>query len=97
MIARVVAVAALVVLLAGCGSSGHQSAPPPPKPHPKPKPKPKPPPPTAHKVVDLVVTILDGDRRVRVRDARVSLLGRSGRTNRHGVTTIKAPRGRIEV
>ena len=40
----------------------------------------------------LVVTILDGDRRTRVRGAKVSLWERSGRTDRHGVTTIVAPR-----
>jgi outer membrane protein assembly factor BamB len=45
----------------------------------------------------LVVTILDGDRRVRVRGARVRLWGKSGRTDRHGVTTIVAPRRRLEV
>ena len=45
----------------------------------------------------LVVTILDGDRRTRVRGAKVSLWGRSGRTDRHGETTIVAPRGKHEV
>jgi outer membrane protein assembly factor BamB len=92
MIARVLVVAVLVALLAGCGGSGHQNAQPPPETHPKPKPKP------VHqgnqKLFNLVVTVLDGDRRVRVRDARVTLEGKSGRTNRHGVTTIRAPRQR---
>jgi outer membrane protein assembly factor BamB len=90
MIKRVLVVAALIALLAGCGGSRH--AQPPPETHPKPKPKPVP-----HgnqNVFNLVVTVLDGDRRVRVRDARVSLGGKSGRTDRHGVTTIRAPRQR---
>jgi outer membrane protein assembly factor BamB len=98
VIARVLVVAALVALLAGCGGS-HRQAAPPPKTHTKPKPSPKP----KHsqhvtgKLTKLVVTILDGDRRVRVRGARVRLWRESGRTNRHGVTTIEAPRGRHEV
>ena len=90
MIARYVAVAALVALLAACGSSGHDAAPPPPPQKPKPKPKPR----TSG---PLVVTILDGDRRVRVPRARVSLLGKIGRTDRHGVTTFDAPRRRLAV
>jgi outer membrane protein assembly factor BamB len=85
------------VLLAGCGSSsGQQHAMTPPAEHPKPKPKP------AHRPAaagpaKLVVTILDGDRRVRVGGAHVRLWGKSGRTNRHGVTEIEAPRRRFEV
>jgi outer membrane protein assembly factor BamB len=47
--------------------------------------------------VKLVVTVLDGDRRVRVRDARVKLWGTRGRTNRHGVSVIRAPRRRLAV
>jgi outer membrane protein assembly factor BamB len=92
MIARVLAVAALVVLLAGCGS-GHHAASPPVKPKHKPKraqAKPRLPGP-------LVVTILDGDRRVRVRGARVTLMGRRARTDRHGVTQFSVPRMRLEV
>jgi outer membrane protein assembly factor BamB len=91
----VLAVAALVVLLAGCGGSGQQAQPPTTTTKPKPKPKPKPH--ANHKMTKLVVTILDGDQRTRVRGAKVSLWGRSGRTDRHGVTTIVAPRGRHEV
>jgi len=34
---------------------------------------------------------------VRVRGARVRLLGKSGRTNRHGVTVFNAPRRRLDV
>ena len=92
MIARVLLVAALVALLAGCGSSGHQAAPPPPKPKPKPKPH--------HSNGPhgkLRVTILDGDRRKRVRGARVRLDGKSERTDRHGDTEFKAPRRRFTV
>jgi len=95
MTARVLAVAALAALLAGCGVSGHRDVvtPLPAKPKPKHRPKHRPDAPVAN----LVVTILDGDRRVRVRGARVSLLGESGRTGRHGVTVIRAPRRRLEV
>jgi outer membrane protein assembly factor BamB len=96
VIARILVVAALVALLAGCGGS-KQVAPPTTQPKPKPKPKPKPTHREPHKMTKLVVTILDGDQRVRVRGARVKLWGRSGRTDRHGVTTITAPRGRHEV
>ena len=96
MIARILVVAALVALLAGCGGSKHV-VPPPATTQPKPKPKPKPKPHDPHRMTKLVVTILDGDQRVRVRGARVKLWGRSGRTDRHGVTTITAPRGRHEV
>lgn len=93
MIARVLVVAALVALLAGCGGSGRQALPPTTTTKPKPKPKRH----VSHKMTKLVVTVLDGDRRTRVRGAHVSLWGRSGRTDRHGVTTITAPRGRHEV
>ena len=84
MITRVLVVVALVALLAGCAGS-HQAAPPPVKPKPKPQPRPKPTHGKARHHSHLTVTILDGDRRVRVRGAQVSLLGRSGRTDRHGV------------
>jgi outer membrane protein assembly factor BamB len=93
MIARVLVVAALAALLAGCGSSRHAAPPPPPKP----KPKPKPVPPVSRGLAPLVVTILDGDRRVRVRGAHVTLWKKHGRTNRHGVTTIEGPRKRLVV
>jgi outer membrane protein assembly factor BamB len=95
VIARVLVAAALVALLAGCGGSGQQAQRPTTTTKPKPKPKPKPHP--SHQMTKLVVTILDGDRRMRVPGAKVSLWGRSGRTDRHGVTTIVAPRGRHEV
>lgn len=97
MIARLLVVAALVVLVAGCGGSGQVATTTQPKPHPKPKPKPKPSYPSNHKLTKLVVTILDGDKRVRVRGARVSLWGKTRRTNRHGETTIVAPRGQHQV
>ena len=67
------------------------------KPKPKPKPKPKQKHRDASRPVKLVVTVLDGDRRARVRNARVRLWGKSGRTNRHGVTVIRAPRRRLAV
>ena len=83
MIARVLLLAALAALLAGCGSSQHAVAPT--VAHPKPpKPKPKPTHRAARHHTQLIVTILDGDRRVRVRGARVKLWGRHGRTDRHG-------------
>jgi outer membrane protein assembly factor BamB len=44
-----------------------------------------------------VVTILDGDLRVRVPGAVVRLWGRRGRTDRHGVTRFHAPRRTLEV
>jgi outer membrane protein assembly factor BamB len=96
VIARVLVALALVALLAACGS-GHQQAAPTTTTQPKPKPKPKPPPKKLGKPADLVVTILDGDQRVRVRGARVSLAGKTGRTDRHGQTTIRARRGRLVV
>lgn len=95
MTARFLVVAALVVLLAGCGGS-HAAAPTTTQTAPKPKPKPRPTHPTG-KLTKLVVTILDGDQRVRVHGARVSLHGKTAHTNRHGVTIIKAPRGLIPV
>ncbi len=100
MIARVLVVAALVALLAACGGSKQTSPPPPttqPKPQPKPKPKPKPSYQSNHKLTKLVVTILDGDKRVRVRGARVSLWGKTRQTDRHGTATIVAPRGQHDV
>jgi outer membrane protein assembly factor BamB len=84
--ARALVAAALVALLAACGGS-HQAAPT--TTHTQPKPKP-----FSHKLTKLVVTILDGDKRVRVRGAQVRLGGKSGRTDAQGVTTIVAPRGR---
>jgi outer membrane protein assembly factor BamB len=77
--------AALVALLAGCGGARHVTTTAPPT-----TPKPQPEHTRTGKVRPVRVTILDGDRRVRVREARVSMLGQSGRTNRHGVVTLKA-------
>jgi outer membrane protein assembly factor BamB len=98
VIARVLLLAAAVALLTGCGSSGHRHVSPPPAKHPNQKQqKPK----HRHKgstrPAKLIVTILDGDRNVRVRDAHVRLWGKSKRTNRHGVTKIWAPRRRLAV
>jgi outer membrane protein assembly factor BamB len=89
-----------VVLLAGCGGSSRTSPPPPTTTQAKPaKPTPKP----KHKhhaknqPAKLVVTILDGDRLVRVRGPRVTLWGKTGRTDRHGVAEIWAPRRHLAV
>jgi outer membrane protein assembly factor BamB len=95
--ARVLTLAGLLALLAGCGGSGHR---PPATSAPL-----KPPAPKAkrthrtihHKLRKLVVTVLDGDRRVRVPHARVLVWGHSRRTGPHGVTVIRAPRRRLEV
>jgi outer membrane protein assembly factor BamB len=88
-----------VALLAGCGGGGHrETTTTPPVTHPKP-----PPPPTttthrgAGKSANLVVTILDGDKLARVPGAHVRLAGKNGRTDRHGVTVIVAPRRRFLV
>jgi outer membrane protein assembly factor BamB len=98
MIARVLVVAALAASLAACGGSGHRHAVAPPSTTvKKSKPKPAHHPTTPARIAKLVVTILDGDRRVRVRDARVRLWHKSGRTDRRGVTTLEAPRRRLEV
>ena len=71
MIPRLLVVAALVTLLAGCGGA-HRATPPPATTRAKPKPKPMPKPThRAGKPTNLVITILDGDQRVRVRGARV--------------------------
>jgi outer membrane protein assembly factor BamB len=95
LIRRAVVAVALVALVAGCGGSGQPQVTTPPVTHPKPPPKT-----TQHaagRAAKLVVTILDGDLRDRVPGARVRLAGETGLTNRHGVTVIKAPRGRHEV
>ena len=90
MIVRGFVALAVGILLVGCGS-GHHAASPPASHKPKQmQPKPRLPGP-------LVVTILDGDRRVRVPGARVSLLGKRGRTDRHGVTAFQGPRKRLVV
>jgi outer membrane protein assembly factor BamB len=89
---RLLLVPALVALLAGCAGS-HQAAPPPVKPKPKPKPVHH-----AKGPIGMIkVTVLDGDRRVRVRGARVRLDGRSERTDRHGDTEFTARRRRLAV
>jgi outer membrane protein assembly factor BamB len=95
VIRRLLLLAALLTLAAGCG--GHQHAVTPPVTHPKPKPPPTTIRQSTAKPAKLVVTILDGDLRVRVHGARVRLWGKTGRTDRHGVTVITAPRRRLEV
>jgi outer membrane protein assembly factor BamB len=94
MIARVLILAAVAALLAGCGS-GHRRAMTPPVKHPKHKQKHRHH--NSNRPAKLIVTIVDGDRRVRVRDARVSLWGKSKPTDRHGVIEIWAPRRRLAV
>lgn len=88
MIARVLVLAAFVALLAGCGGSRHVTTTASPA---KPKPQPKHTHRETGKVRPVIVTVIDGDRRLRVRGARVSLLGHSGHTNRHGAVTLSAP------
>jgi outer membrane protein assembly factor BamB len=93
---RILVAAALVALLAGCAGSSHQAAPtspPPPKPKPKAKHIVRP----TRRLRKLEVTVLDGDRRRRVRSAVVLLWGKHRHANRHGVTHFKAPRRRLEV
>ncbi len=98
MIARALLVAALVALLAGCGGSGHRIAS---TTTAASKPKPKPKTHRAHRpspqVGQVRVTILDGDRRVRVPHALVKVWGKRGRTSRHGVAFFDVPRGRLDV
>src|SRR5262249_20195109 len=91
---RFLALAGLVALLSACGGSRHEAAPPPPTTQPKPEPAPKHHRPRHHA---LAVTVLDGDRRVRVPGARVELRGYRERTDRHGVTQFKGPRRRLVV
>ena len=45
----------------------------------------------------LVVTVLNGDTLQRVRGARVRMLDRRGRTNRHGVAAFTGPRRDLRV
>jgi outer membrane protein assembly factor BamB len=92
--ARLLALAGLVALLAACGGSRHEAAPPPPTTQPNAKPAPKH---HRHRHHSLAVTVLDGDRRVRVPGARVDLRGYRERTDRHGVTEFKGPRRRLVV
>jgi outer membrane protein assembly factor BamB len=93
---RIVVLVALAALLAGCAGAHHRRAVSPPSAKPKPKVS------HAHRSVHhrrvkLFVTVLDGDRRVRVHGARVRLWGESRRSDRHGVTEFRAPRRRLEV
>lgn len=91
---REVVLIACVVALAGCGGT-HQAAPPPTTTAPPPTTK-------HHKVcraviAPLVVTVLDGDLRKRVRGALVRILHEHGRTNGHGQVVLRGPRKRLEV
>ena len=98
MIRRSLVLLGVVGLVAGCGGGGHpqttaqttaQTLT-----HPKPAPTTTQ---STGRKAKLVVTILDGDLRVRVPGAHVRLWGQTGTTNRHGVTIIEAPRTRHEV
>jgi outer membrane protein assembly factor BamB len=99
VIARALVLVAVVALVAGCGSSGHRRVVTPPAKQHKQKPahKPKHTHRGHNRPAKLIVTVLDGDRSVRVRDAKVSIRGKSKRTNRHGVSQIWAPRRRLAV
>jgi len=97
VIRRLLVVAGLLALLAGCGGGGHRE----PTTTTTVKPKSKPKPHVRHGPSTpggkVVVTILDGDRRVRVPQAVVKLWHQTGRTDRHGVTMLDAPRRRLAV
>jgi outer membrane protein assembly factor BamB len=88
---RVLLMVAVGALVAGCGGGAHRSA------KAGPSPKPRKTQAYSRKLVTVVISILDGDRRVRVPGARVQILGRHGRTNRHGVTIIWAPPRKLAV
>ena len=95
MIRRILILGALAAVLAGCAGSGRQAAP---TTTVKPRPKPK----ATHargapKMGQPTVTLLDGDRGVRVRGAVVKLWGERRLTNRHGVAIFKAPLRRLAV
>jgi outer membrane protein assembly factor BamB len=51
--------------------------------------------PVRHGQARLVVTVVDGDRSIRVRRASVSLWGKRARTDTHGVAQILVPRRRL--
>jgi outer membrane protein assembly factor BamB len=93
VIRRILALAGLAALLAGCASGSHQASPTTTMTPPPPKHKHRPTGP-AKKVW---VTVLDGDRRARVRGAIVKLWGERRRADRHGVTRFRAPRRRLAV
>ncbi len=90
---RILLFGALVTLLAGCAGSGHQA----PTTTMTPPHRPKHTHRAAGPIRKVWVTVLDGDRRVRVRGAVVKLWGDRRRSNRHGVTRFRAPRTRLEV
>jgi outer membrane protein assembly factor BamB len=97
MIRRLLLIAALAALLTGCGGGRHDVVP---ATTTTKKARParlKSTEKRKAQMYNLIVTILDGDRRVRVPGAVVRLWGLHGRTNRHGVTVIRAPRRRLDV
>ena len=82
---RLAALLTLAGLAAACGSTRPAAVP-------AHEPRPAPPSPgAAREGVTLLVTVLDGDRRVRVRGALVHLWGRRGVSNRTGVARIRVP------
>jgi outer membrane protein assembly factor BamB len=95
---RLLLLTALAALMAGCaGGGGRTVTTTATQPAPRAKPKPKQVHRRAPQTAKLVVTVLDGDLRERVRGAVVTLWGKHGRTGKHGVTVIRAPRRRLEV
>ena len=91
LIRRALVAVAFVALVAGCGGGGHrQTTTTRPVTHPKPPPATTRAHHTSARPAKLVVTILDGDLRERVPRAHVRLAGKTGTTDRHGVTVIAA-------
>jgi outer membrane protein assembly factor BamB len=97
MIRRLVLGTVLIALLAGCGGSGPRTPSTTTTSKPKPKPITHPARRPPAKVAPIRVTVLDGDRRVRVPHAIVKVWGKRSHTDRHGVTFVDAPRRRLEV
>jgi outer membrane protein assembly factor BamB len=97
MIKRLLVVAALLALVAGCGGAGHSAPTTTATVKPKPKPKPHVTQQRPAKVAQIRVTVLDGDRRIRVPHAIVKVWGHRSRTDRHGITFMDAPRRRLDV
>jgi len=98
---RVLPLAALAALAAGlaagCGGARRTQ---PSAPRAEARAKPSTPRPVARRAprtVPLVITVLDGDLRIRVSHALVRVWHRHGRTDRHGVVVLDAPPTRLEV
>jgi outer membrane protein assembly factor BamB len=93
VIRRIPILVALAALFAGCAGGHNQAAPTTTKVTPPPKPKHT----RRPQMGQPTVTVLDGDRGVRVRGAVVKLWGERRRANRHGVAIFKAPLRRLAV